>query len=67
MVRKVEEFKVTQLALAEPAAVAMVNNADVARKYDLRSLELMLCGGAPLANSVVDRFKSDFPSMPIDS
>lgn len=65
MVRKVEEFKVTHLAVAPPAVVAIVHNADAARRYDLSSLEVVFCGGAPLANAVVERFKTEFPNVPI--
>ncbi|KAL3501047.1 hypothetical protein ACH5RR_035496 [Cinchona calisaya] len=65
MARKVEEFKVTHLALAPPSLVAMVNNADVASKYDLSSLEMVLCGGALLANAVTERFKIEFPNVAV--
>lgn len=65
MMKKVEEFKVTHMALAPPAVVAMVNYADVARKYDLKSLEVVLCGGAPLAHLVIARFKKQFPNVAI--
>ncbi|KAL0421535.1 UNVERIFIED_CONTAM: 4-coumarate--CoA ligase-like 9 [Sesamum latifolium] len=34
-----------------------------AEKYDLRSLEAVLCGGAPVANSVIERFKQRFPNI----
>ncbi|KAK4429706.1 4-coumarate--CoA ligase-like 9 [Sesamum alatum] len=58
----VEESKVTHLAVAPPLVVGMVKSAAV-EKYNLRSLEAVLCGGAPVANSVIERFKQRFPSI----
>ncbi|KAI3467677.1 hypothetical protein Pfo_024340 [Paulownia fortunei] len=58
----VEEFKVTHLAVAPPLVLAMVKSA-AAEKYDLRSLEVVLCGGAPVANSVIERFKRGFANI----
>ncbi|KAL0357792.1 UNVERIFIED_CONTAM: 4-coumarate--CoA ligase-like 9 [Sesamum calycinum] len=58
----VEESKVTHLAVAPPSVVGMVKSA-AAEKYDLRSLEAVLCGGAPVANSVIERFKQRFPNI----
>ncbi|KAL3649869.1 hypothetical protein CASFOL_006272 [Castilleja foliolosa] len=62
ILRAVEELKVTHLAVAPPTVVAMVKSA-ADEKYDLRSLEAVLCGGAPLANSVVERFMQRFPNV----
>ncbi|XP_020551468.1 4-coumarate--CoA ligase-like 9 isoform X2 [Sesamum indicum] len=58
----VEESKVTHLAAAPPLVVGMVKSA-AAEKYELRSLEAVLCGGAPVANSVIERFKQRFPNI----
>ncbi|KAG8365935.1 hypothetical protein BUALT_Bualt17G0023700 [Buddleja alternifolia] len=58
----VEEFKVTHLAVAPPLVAAMMKSA-VVDKYDLRSLEAVLCGGAPLAISVFERFRQRFPNI----
>ncbi|KAL1565269.1 4-coumarate--CoA ligase-like 9 [Salvia divinorum] len=58
----VKEFSVTHLAVAPPVVVAMVKSA-VAEKYDLRSLEVVLCGGAPVANTVIERFRAKFSSV----
>lgn len=62
MMRTVEEFRVTHLALAPPLVVTMVNNADIASECDLSSLEVVLCAGAPLANAVIERFQRVFPN-----
>ncbi|KAL8037905.1 hypothetical protein ABFX02_11G068000 [Erythranthe guttata] len=60
----VEEFKVTHLAVAPPSVVAMAKSA-AAEKYDLKSLEAVLCGGAALANSVIERFNRRFSDVSI--
>ncbi|GFQ07548.1 4-coumarate--coa ligase-like 9 [Phtheirospermum japonicum] len=64
ILRAVGELKVTHLAVAPPTVVAMVKS-EAAEKYDLRSLEAVLCGGAPLANSVIERFKQRFANVSI--
>ncbi|PIN26117.1 Acyl-CoA synthetase [Handroanthus impetiginosus] len=58
----IEVLKVTHLAVAPPSVVAMVKSASV-EKYDLRSLEAVLCGGAPLAISVIEGFKRRFSKI----
>ncbi|XP_057776931.1 4-coumarate--CoA ligase-like 9 [Salvia miltiorrhiza] len=58
----VEEFNVTHLAVAPPLVVAMVKSP-VADKYDLRSLEVLLCGGAAVASTVIERFKNKFANV----
>ncbi|KAL8520169.1 hypothetical protein ACS0TY_010913 [Phlomoides rotata] len=58
----VTELKVTHLATAPPLVVAMVKSA-AKDKYDLRTLEAVLCGGAPVANSVIERFKQRFANV----
>ncbi|KAK6160378.1 hypothetical protein DH2020_003759 [Rehmannia glutinosa] len=60
----IEEFKVTHLAAAPPTVVAMVKSP-AAEKYDLRSLEAVLCGGAPVANSVIERFRRRFANISV--
>lgn len=60
MMTGIEEFKVTHLPLAPPVVVAMVNNDDVTAGYNLSSLEVVLSGGAPLSNAMVERFKKKF-------
>lgn len=42
MLRMVERFGVTHLAVAPPTLVAPVNYADEASEFDLSSLEVML-------------------------
>ncbi|KAL3835669.1 hypothetical protein ACJIZ3_010405 [Penstemon smallii] len=67
MMEAVEEFRVTHLAVAPPVVVAMVKHhgggAVAAEMYDLGSLEAVLCGGAPVANSVIESFKQRFNNI----
>ncbi|XP_047969791.1 4-coumarate--CoA ligase-like 9 [Salvia hispanica] len=58
----VEEFGVTHLAVAPPVVVAMVKSA-VVEKYELRSLEVVMSGGAPVASAVIERFKAKFSNI----
>ncbi|CAA0832680.1 4-coumarate--CoA ligase-like 9 [Striga hermonthica] len=60
LVGAVEEFKVTHLAAAPPTVVEMVKTEAALERFDLNLLETVLCGGAPLANSVVEKFKGRF-------
>ncbi|KAJ8615715.1 hypothetical protein MRB53_035087 [Persea americana] len=62
MLRAVEEFRVTRVVLAPPVVVVMARG-EVAEGYDLRSLQVVGCGGAPLAMDVIERFTSRFPNI----
>uniref|UniRef100_A0A6N2MX56 AMP-dependent synthetase/ligase domain-containing protein n=1 Tax=Salix viminalis TaxID=40686 RepID=A0A6N2MX56_SALVM len=55
MLRAVEKFRVTHLAVAPPVVVAMTKS-DLTDGYDLRSLETVGCGGAPLGKDVMKVF-----------
>lgn len=64
MLRAVDEFRVTHLAVAPPVVVAMAKaKRDVTDGYDLSSLEGISCGGAPLGKDAVAAFKSKFPKV----
>lgn len=65
MLRSIEEFSVTHLAVAPPVAVAFVdgNNDDLVNGTKWNSLEAVLCGGAPLTVPVIDKFKKRFPNV----
>lgn len=65
MLRTVERFRVTHLALTPSTLVALVNYADEASEFDLSSLEVVFCGGAPLAKAAIERFKRLFPNVAI--
>jgi acyl-CoA synthetase (AMP-forming)/AMP-acid ligase II len=60
MLRAVEKFRVTHLAVAPPVVVAMTKS-DLTDGYDLRSLETVGCGGAPLGKDVMKVFADRFP------
>lgn len=63
MLKTVEEFRVTAVALAPPVVVAMVKNDDLIRTHDLASLESVGCGGAPLGKEVIRRFRELLPNV----
>ncbi|XP_075633799.1 4-coumarate--CoA ligase-like 9 isoform X1 [Castanea sativa] len=63
MVRAMEEFRVTHLALAPPLLAAMAKNDDVTGGCDLSSLEEVVCGGAPLGKDVISAFLTRFPRV----
>ncbi|XP_059451720.1 4-coumarate--CoA ligase-like 9 [Corylus avellana] len=62
MLRAVEEFRVTHVALAPPVVVRMAKS-DVIDGYDLSSLEGVTSGGAPLGKDVIAAFMARFPSV----
>lgn len=62
VMRAIEEFRVTHVALAPPIIVAMTKG-NLMDGYDLRSLEVVACGGAPLQRSVLVKFKERFPNL----
>ncbi|KAI8026182.1 4-coumarate--CoA ligase-like 9 [Camellia lanceoleosa] len=64
MIRAIDKFRVTQVALAPPVIVAMVRKGDLMDgDHDLSSLEVVACSGAPLPNAVIERFKKRFPGV----
>ncbi|PIA33671.1 hypothetical protein AQUCO_04000023v1 [Aquilegia coerulea] len=63
MLKVVEQFKVTFVAVAPPVIVGMVKNDDLIKSYDLSSLEGVGCGGAPLGKEVIEKFKERFPNV----
>ncbi|TKY46415.1 4-coumarate--CoA ligase 9 [Spatholobus suberectus] len=64
MLSAVERFRVTHLALVPSLVVAVTKDA-VADGYDLRSLEGIGCGGAPLGKETAEAFKAKFPNVVI--
>ncbi|KAJ4834308.1 hypothetical protein Tsubulata_034321 [Turnera subulata] len=62
MLRAVEEFRVTHVLVAPPVVVAMLK-VDVTDGYDLKSLEGVGSGGAPLGKDVIAAFKARFPAV----
>ncbi|PNY04116.1 4-coumarate-CoA ligase 5-like protein [Trifolium pratense] len=66
MLLSIEKFKASYLPLVPPILVAMLNNADIIKsKYDLSSLQAVLCGGAPLSKEVTEGFIEKYPDVTI--
>ncbi|CAI0548229.1 unnamed protein product [Linum tenue] len=64
MLRAVEKYRVTYMPVSPPLIVAMVK-LDLTNKYDLSSLSVLGCGGAPLGKDVAEKFKEKFPNVDI--
>ncbi|EXC50293.1 4-coumarate--CoA ligase-like 9 [Morus notabilis] len=64
MLRAVERYRVTYMPVSPPLVVALTKS-EVVGKYDLSSLWLLGCGGAPLGKEVVERFNRKFPNVEI--
>ncbi|KAL2467866.1 4-coumarate--CoA ligase-like 9 [Forsythia ovata] len=62
MLRAVQEYKVTHVAMAPPVVVAMLKAIE-SEDYDLRSLEWVGCGGAPLGKNSIKSFTEEFPTV----
>ncbi|KAK3014198.1 hypothetical protein RJ639_008943 [Escallonia herrerae] len=63
MMRAIEEYRVTNAALAPPVIISMLNNSGVMEGYDLSSLEVVSSGGSQLPVVVAERFKREFPQL----
>ncbi|KAM1419387.1 hypothetical protein FF2_022427 [Malus domestica] len=46
-----------------PPLIVALAKSELAQKYDLSSLRLLVCGGAPLSKEVVDRFRTISPAI----
>ncbi|KAF5783036.1 putative 4-coumarate--CoA ligase [Helianthus annuus] len=64
MLKAVEKYKVTYMQVSPPLVVAMAKS-DVVLKYDMSSLLLIGCGGAPLGKEVAKSFVMRFPHVEI--
>ncbi|XP_020554373.1 4-coumarate--CoA ligase-like 9 isoform X2 [Sesamum indicum] len=62
MLRAVEEFKVTHLAVVPPIVVAMVKS-NLTKNFDLGSLEAVGSGAAPLGIDLIEAFAKKFPTI----
>ncbi|XP_012438315.1 4-coumarate--CoA ligase-like 9 [Gossypium raimondii] len=57
------EYRVSLLALAPSLIVKMVNDTAIMDGYDLSSLEAVLCGGAHLSKSMIQRLRKRLPKV----
>ncbi|XP_071733938.1 4-coumarate--CoA ligase-like 9 [Rutidosis leptorrhynchoides] len=64
MLKAVEKYKVTYMPVSPPLVVAMAKS-ELVLKYDLSSLSLIGCGGAPLGKEVAKSFAARFPDVDI--
>ncbi|XP_027358439.1 4-coumarate--CoA ligase-like 9 [Abrus precatorius] len=64
MLRAVERFRVTNIAMVPPLVVALTKDG-VTDGYDLTSLVGIACGAAPLGKETAEAFKSKFPGVVI--
>ncbi|KAL5543967.1 hypothetical protein UlMin_007751 [Ulmus minor] len=62
MLRAVEKYKVTVIPVSPPLVVALAKS-DLPKKYDLSSLRVLACGGAPLGKEAVESFVAKFPNV----
>lgn len=60
VLKAIEVYRVTRVALVPPVIVAMAKSG-VTGGYDLRSLEGVVCGAAPLSKDVITAFTMKFP------
>ncbi|CAH2036721.1 unnamed protein product [Thlaspi arvense] len=66
MMVAVEKYRATVLILAPPVLVAMINGAELIKaKYDLSSLKVVRCGGAPLSKEATEGFLEKYPTVDI--
>ncbi|XP_023000795.1 4-coumarate--CoA ligase-like 9 [Cucurbita maxima] len=64
MLSAVEKFRVTYIPVSPPLVVALAKSELVA-KYDLSSLQVLGCGGAPLGKEVIEKFHQKLPKVEI--
>ncbi|KAK6920549.1 AMP-binding enzyme, C-terminal domain [Dillenia turbinata] len=64
MLKAVEKYRITYMPVSPPLVVGLAKS-DVVEKYDLSSLRVLGCGGAPLGKEVSEKFKSRFPNVDI--
>ncbi|KAL4273639.1 hypothetical protein GQ457_13G007920 [Hibiscus cannabinus] len=66
MLSAIEKYRATCVPLVPPILLALVKNADeIRKKYDLSSLQTIVCGGAPLSKDLINRFLEKFPTVDI--
>ncbi|TXG51307.1 hypothetical protein EZV62_023831 [Acer yangbiense] len=64
MLKSVEKYRVIYMPVSPPLIVAFVKS-ELTKKYDLSSLQLLGCGGAPLGKEVAEKFREKFPNVEI--
>ncbi|KAI9087611.1 hypothetical protein K1719_030481 [Acacia pycnantha] len=64
MLKAVERYKITYMPVSPPLIVALAKSESV-KNYDLSSMTLLGCGGAPLGKEVAENFHARFPDVEI--
>ncbi|XP_028791684.1 4-coumarate--CoA ligase-like 9 [Neltuma alba] len=64
MLKVVERYRITSMPVSPPLVVALTKS-ELVNKYDLSSLRILGCGGAPLGKEVAENFKVKFPNAEI--
>ncbi|GMJ10598.1 OPC-8:0 CoA ligase1 [Hibiscus trionum] len=66
MLSAIDKYRATCVPLVPPILLALVKDADeIRKKYDLSSLQRIVCGGAPLSKDLIHRFLQKFPTVDI--
>ncbi|KAF4775513.1 AMP-binding enzyme [Colletotrichum scovillei] len=63
--RTIEQFKINTLYLVPPLVIAMINNLETLKKYDLSSVKRVWVGAAPLGLEATNALLSAYPSWKI--
>lgn len=61
MLSIVPKYKINILTIVPPILVMMSKSPDLLKKYDLRSVKIVLSGGAPLARETVNALLDQYP------
>ncbi|KAK4256967.1 hypothetical protein QN277_006620 [Acacia crassicarpa] len=64
MLKAVERYKITYMPVSPPLIVALAKS-ELVKKYDLSSMRLLGCGGAPLGKEVAENFHARFPDVEV--
>ncbi|KAJ4966946.1 hypothetical protein NE237_018795 [Protea cynaroides] len=64
MLSAMVKYRATCLPLVPPIVLRLINHADTVKaKYDLRTLQCVLSGGAPLSKKVIQGFLEKYPMV----
>ncbi|KPJ07625.1 Luciferin 4-monooxygenase [Papilio machaon] len=58
----IQKYKIAILTVAPPVVVILCKST-IAKEYDISSVEIIHCGGAPLNKSVITELKSKYPHI----
>ncbi|KAK7282018.1 hypothetical protein RIF29_10482 [Crotalaria pallida] len=64
MLKAVERYRIRYMPVSPPLVVALAKS-ELVNKYDISSLKLLGCGGAPLGKEVAESFGARFPNTEI--